>query len=64
MLEEMTAGLRRRTFPVLALTAAMAFLGAAQPPLADLDGHTLAAFHDQFNRAADEVRIILLLSPT
>lgn len=37
---------------------------AGQPPLADLNSQSLAAFKDQFNLASDQVRIILLLSPT
>lgn len=35
-----------------------------QPPLAYLEQDSIAAFHADFNRHADKVRIILLLSPT
>ena len=35
-----------------------------QEPLADLNGKTLETFKDRFNRASDQQRIILLLSPT
>ncbi len=35
-----------------------------QPPLADLTAHSLDSFRGSFNAASDEVRIILLLSPT
>ena len=37
---------------------------AGQPPLADLTATGLPAFQEEFNRHADEVRVILLLSPT
>ena len=35
-----------------------------QEPLTDLNAKTLEAFKDRFNRASDQQRIILLLSPT
>ena len=35
-----------------------------QEPLTDLNTKTLEAFKDRFNRASDQQRIILLLSPT
>ena len=35
-----------------------------QPPLTDLTNESLAAFKEQFNNAANQTRIILLLSPT
>jgi hypothetical protein len=37
---------------------------AGQPPLVMLDAGTLPALRADFNRAATETRIILLLSPT
>jgi hypothetical protein len=45
-----------------------AFAGHRQPagqvPLADLTATTLPTLQEDFNRHADEVRVILLLSPT
>ncbi len=35
-----------------------------QEPLTDLTAQTLEAFKGRFNRASDQQRIILLLSPT
>ncbi len=64
MLEEMTAGLRRQRLAVLALVASMVCLPGGAAPLANLDAQSLASFRDRFNAAADEIRIILLLSPT
>ena len=53
---------------VLALVARAYFAGhqppAGQPPLVDLTGHSLDSLKLDFNRSADGVRIILLLSPT
>ena len=37
---------------------------AGQPPLAHLDGGSLDMLRADFNRAAGEARIIVLLSPT
>ena len=37
---------------------------STQEALSDLNLQTLDAFRDRFNRAADQHRIILLLSPT
>ena len=37
---------------------------AGQPPLATLDAGSLAALKQDFNRAAGETRVIVLLSPT
>jgi len=37
---------------------------ATQDALSDLNPRMLEAFKDRFNRAADQPRIILLLSPT
>lgn len=37
---------------------------ASQPPLGLLDAGSLDTLRADFNRAADEVRIIVLLSPT
>jgi hypothetical protein len=37
---------------------------AGQPPLADLTDASLNSLRDDFNRSPDQVRIILLLSPT
>lgn len=53
--------------PALILAAALwyNFAGSntpqGQPPLAAMD---LAAFKSEFNRASDQTRIIVLLSPT
>jgi hypothetical protein len=35
-----------------------------QPPLARLDGESLSSLKAEFNRSANGVRVILLLSPT
>ena len=35
-----------------------------QEPLTDLNAQTLETFKDRFNRASDQGRVILLLSPT
>ncbi len=37
---------------------------AGQPPLGTLDAITLAALRDDFNRAVNDTRIIVLLAPT
>lgn len=37
---------------------------AGQPPLTILKPDSLSAFHTAFNASADEVRILLMLSPT
>lgn len=37
---------------------------AGQPPLAELSGDTLDSLKDDFNRTTDQIRIVLLLSPT
>jgi hypothetical protein len=37
---------------------------AGQPPLATLDPTTISALREDFNGAAGQVRIIVLLSPT
>ncbi len=37
---------------------------AGQPPLASLHKDDVASFREAFNGAADEVRVVLLLSPT
>lgn len=37
---------------------------AGQPPLAHLDAGSIEALRADFNRAADGVRIIVLLAPT
>jgi hypothetical protein len=37
---------------------------AGQPPLVTLDTASLSTLRDDFNRAGDDVRIIVLLSPT
>jgi hypothetical protein len=66
--------IRRRAFSLTVLVA----LGAAfvwwqfgtrivppgQPPLVTLDSTSVAALRDDFNRAAGDVRIVILLSPT
>ena len=66
--------MRRRLLwlsPLLLLALAVAWyalLGrhapAGQPPLATLDGSSLAALRLDFNRESDKIRIIVLLSPT
>ena len=40
------------------------YVPEGQPPLATVDASSLAALKDDFNRAAGETRVILLLSPT
>jgi hypothetical protein len=37
---------------------------AAQPALTELDSKTLARLQTEFNRSADGLRVVLLLSPT
>ena len=37
---------------------------AGQPPLATLDSASMAALRTEFNAAAGQVRVILLLAPT
>ena len=37
---------------------------SGQPPLATLDATTVSALREDFNAAAGQVRIIVLLSPT
>ena len=37
---------------------------AGQPPLTELEETTLPSLQQEFNQHADEVRVILLLSPT
>ena len=56
---------------LIALAAAIGWyrLGAreappGQPPLATLDESSIAALRSDFNRDADKVRILVLLSPT
>ncbi len=56
---------------LVAIVAAFAWLRfathnapAGQPPLAYLDPTSLAALKADFNRAAGETRIIVLLAPT
>jgi hypothetical protein len=53
---------------VLAVVARYHFAGhqvpAGQPPLADLTSQSLGSLKADFNRSADGLRIILLLSPT
>ena len=53
---------------VLAVIARYYFAGhqvpVGQPPLAELTSKSLASLKDDFNRSADGVRIVLLLSPT
>jgi|GEM_PF-2843764 hypothetical protein len=65
---------RRRGIPVC---VAVVFLGAAvgcgvlshqtpggQPPLTEMDAQSLENLKAQFNQAAGEFRVVLLLSPT
>jgi hypothetical protein len=53
---------------VVALAVRYHFTGhqvpAGQPPLADLTTASLNSLRGDFNRASDQIRIILLLSPT
>ena len=35
-----------------------------QPALVQVNGSTLSALKDEFNRTSDKLRVILLLSPT
>ncbi len=49
---------------LLALAACSHRTPPGQPPLADLNNQSLAAFQAGFNRAASAPRVILLLSPT
>ena len=56
---------------LLAVVGAFAFVRfathdapAGQPPLAYLDSTSLAALKTDFNRAAGETRLIVLLAPT
>jgi len=37
---------------------------ANQPPLVEMNGPTLSALQAEFNRTSNELRVILLLSPT
>lgn len=37
---------------------------AGQPPLAMLDAGSMSALRADFNAAADQIRVIVLLSPT
>jgi hypothetical protein len=65
---------RRRWIVLLAVAALLAFfvqtrffthnVPAAQPPLGFLDAASLETLRADFNRRADDVRIIVLLSPT
>lgn len=65
---------RRKLLLILVLVAIVAVFGyvrfatheapAGQPPLAYLDPGSVAALKDDFNRAANETRIIVLLAPT
>ncbi len=53
---------------VLAVIARYYFAGhqvpPGQPPLTELTSKSLDSLKDDFNRSADGVRIVLLLSPT
>jgi len=57
------------TVLIAALAVASSYLrnhetASTQEALSDLNPQTLEAFKDRFNRAGDQPRIILLLSPT
>ncbi len=66
----------KRTFAIFALSAALvvgaagwyywgpAAMPAGQPPLAEITPQTLEQFRAEFNAAADQTRIVALLSPT
>ena len=65
---------RRRVLilaPLVVISLAIAWYGlvgrhapAGQPALATLDGTSLATLRSDFNRDADKIRVIVLLSPT
>ena len=64
---------RNLILPVLVTVAVVGFAGlrltthrapAGQAPLAYLDATSLGALKADFNRAVDETRMIVLLSPT
>jgi hypothetical protein len=66
---------RRLLIPLLVVLAAIAGMfawvqfathdtPAGQPPLAALDAGSLGTLKADFNRAVDETRMIVLLSPT
>jgi len=72
-----SASVRRGRFALAALLAAVLLAAAflwwrygtrdvpvGQPPLATVDASTIAQLRDDFNRAADLTRLIVLLSPT
>ena len=56
--------------PVALLAAAVLYLyggsqtPAGQPPLKDLNAQSVGDIKNQFNAAKDDVRVLLLLSPT
>jgi hypothetical protein len=65
----------KRTWSVVLAAAVAVILGAVyltrtghapagQPSLVEMNGSTLSALQDEFNRASDQLRVILLLSPT
>ena len=63
----------RRILLLIAVLAAIAgayayfgthYVPSGQPPLATLDAGSIGALRDDFNRAAGETRILVLLSPT
>jgi hypothetical protein len=69
--------LKRRRLSTILVVLSVALLAAlgwwrfgtrevppGQPPLATLDASSIAALQDDFNRAAGQTRIIVLLSPT
>lgn len=66
---------KRRTIVLVAVIVALLLAGAwyqfggnrtaeGQPPLAELNAATLEQFRADFNAAADQPRMIVLLSPT
>ena len=65
----------KRTWSIVFAAAVMVILGAVyftrtghaptgQSSLVELNGSTLSALQAEFNRTSDELRVILLLSPT
>ena len=66
--------MKRSWVIVLALVVIVALAGlyyakaghvpAGQPPLVEIDSHTLSELQADFNRTAGSVRVILLISPT
>jgi hypothetical protein len=65
----------KRTWSIVLASVAVVVLGgiyftrtgqapAGQPSLVEMNGASLVALQEEFNRKSDELRVILLLSPT